>query len=64
MLHDPSVNCHLAFADIKSHGYYIATVNKHRFLCNYYFVDNILTRTSRERLACSFSVDAETFMLS
>ncbi|TDQ08310.1 alkaline phosphatase D family protein [Pedobacter metabolipauper] len=64
MLRDKSINPHLAFGDIKSHGYFIANISKHTFRADYYFVDNVLSRDAKEYMATSFSVDASTFNLS
>ncbi|WP_316815702.1 hypothetical protein [Pedobacter nyackensis] len=64
MLHDKDVNPHLVFADIKSHGYFIATINKKRFQTNYYFVDNLLTREANEQKTATFTIDATTFGIS
>lgn len=63
MLQHEDINPHLAFADIKSHGYFIATISKQRFRTDYFFVDNILTPDAREYHAAGFSIDAETFKL-
>ncbi|MBE9601701.1 alkaline phosphatase [Pedobacter sp. MC2016-24] len=64
MLQDKNINPHLVFADIKSHGYFIATINKKRFRTDYYFVDNILTNQAKEYKAATFTIDATTFGIS
>lgn len=64
MLHQKDINPHLVFADIKSHGYYIATINKNKFQARYYFVDNLLSREAKEQMAATFTIDAATFMSS
>lgn len=64
MLYNKEINPHLVFADIKSHGYIIATVNKNKFQTDYYYVDNILTKEAREYKAATFTIDAATFGIS
>ncbi|MCS3557639.1 MULTISPECIES: alkaline phosphatase [unclassified Sphingobacterium] len=64
MLYDKSVNPHLVFADIKNHGYYIATLSKSKLQSSYYFVDNILSKNAIERKEATFNIDAETFTIS
>ncbi|SEW52876.1 alkaline phosphatase D family protein [Chitinophaga arvensicola] len=64
MLYKKDINPHLAFADIKSHGYYIATINKNKCQVGYHFVDNVLSREARERAAATFTIDAATFAIS
>ena len=63
MLADSTINPHLVFGDIKSHGYFIAQVSKTEFKATYFFVDNILSRNAKERQASAFSIDAKTFKL-
>jgi alkaline phosphatase D len=64
MLHNPDVNPHLVFADIKSHGYFIATISKKRFRTDYYYVDNLLTNQANEQKAATFTIDAASFDIS
>jgi alkaline phosphatase D len=64
MLADANINPHMVFGDIKSHGYFIASINKHTFKSDYFFVDNILTPDAKEHKAAVFSIDAKTFKLS
>ncbi|WP_316751990.1 alkaline phosphatase D family protein [Pedobacter gandavensis] len=61
MLHNKDINPHLVYGDIKSHGYFIATMNKKRMQIDYYFVDNLLTNVANEHKSASFILDAETF---
>lgn len=64
MLRDKSINPHLVYGDIKSHGYFIATISKQTFRTEYYFTDNVLSRDAKEYKAASFSIDAASFKLS
>lgn len=64
MLHNKEINPHLVYGDIKSHGYFIATINKKSIQIDYYFVDNLLTNVANEYKSRSFTIDAETFVMS
>lgn len=64
MLHNKDINPHLVYGDIKSHGYFIATINKKRVQADYYFVDNLLTNVANEHKSASFTINAETFGIS
>ena len=44
-------NPHLKFVDLQRHGYYILKVSKERAEAEFYFVEDILTKTNREELA-------------
>lgn len=63
MLYDKKVNPHLVFADIKNHGYFIASISETSFDTTYFFVDNINDRRAKEFKSASFSVDSKTFMI-
>jgi len=63
MLYDKKVNPHLVFADIKNHGYFIASISKTSFDTTYFFVDNINDSTANEVKSASFSIDPKTFMI-
>ncbi len=63
MLYDKKVNPHLVFADIKSHGYFIASISSASFNTTYFFVDHINDRKANELQSHSFSIDAKTFMI-
>lgn len=63
MLLDHHVNPHMAYCDIKSHGYMMATISKRKFAIDYFFVDNILTKKSKEVKKASFVIDADSFKL-
>ncbi|WP_257669039.1 alkaline phosphatase D family protein [Parapedobacter tibetensis] len=62
-LYRKEINPHLLFADIKSHGYYIARVDEHSFTADYYFIDDLYSRTVNEQKAASFAMTAKDFML-
>lgn len=64
MLSNPAINPHMAFGDIKNHGYFIATISKQFFKADYFFVDHILTKTAKEYKASSFLINADTFKLT
>ena len=64
MLYREDVNPHLVFADIKHHGYLIATMNKLQMRVAYYFTDNILDRKAKEYKAASYTIDAMTFAIT
>lgn len=63
MLQDPSINPHLLFADVKSHGYYITVMNNTQLRTDYYVVDTVLHRDAKEYKAASFVVDKSDFLL-
>jgi alkaline phosphatase D len=44
-------NPHLKFVDLQRHGYYILKVSKERAEAEFYFVEDILTKTNKEELA-------------
>lgn len=62
-LYRRDVNPHVLYADIKAHGYYIATISPQQFQADYYYIDNLRSRIAEERKAASFVMDAETFKL-
>lgn len=62
MLCDPSINPHLLFADVKSHGYYITTMNNTQLRTDYYFVDTILHKDAKEYKAASFTLNKRDFL--
>jgi|SRR5690606_9678392 len=62
-LYKRNVNPHLLFADIKSHGYYVARIDEKSFKAGYYFIDNLYSRTANERKAASFEMSADDFIL-
>ena len=64
MLCRKDVNPHMAFGDIKSHGYFIAVISKKALSSTYYFTDNLLSREATEHKAGTFTIDADTFQLS
>ena len=57
------VNPHVLFADIKSHGYYIARIDEHSFKADYYFVDDLHNRESGEQKVISFAMHSDDFLL-
>ncbi len=64
MLRLPEVNPHLVYADIKNHGYFIATISKEQFAATYYFTNTVISREAKEYKAASFTIDAATFNIS
>lgn len=64
MLHRNEINPHLVFADIKSHGYFIATIAKTKFKADYYFTDNLRSRHAQEVMAASFTIKASSFTIN
>jgi alkaline phosphatase D len=64
MLQQAQTNPHLVFADIKSHGYYIATIREEALEATYYYTDTLRNRDAKEYRAASFRVNRQNFLLT
>lgn len=53
----PPINPHLKFADVVHHGYNILDITPQRVQNDYWFVDTILIKSSKEYVAASFIVE-------
>jgi alkaline phosphatase D len=47
-------NPHMKFVDLQRHGYFVLKVSKERAEAEYYFVDSLTTRSTKESLAAVF----------
>jgi alkaline phosphatase D len=46
-------NPHMKFVDLQHHGYFVLKISKERAEAEYYFVDSLTTRTTKEKLAAT-----------
>lgn len=62
-LMDPAINPHMEYAETARHGYYIAAISKEKITIQYYYVETILHKESKELEGPSYQLSAQRFLL-